>query len=75
MREAIKKAGAYPTHEGAEKAYTELADGLDRYAAAVKELYNPIWEQECQWGGKWETLLDFPKERIEAKRKEYLAKG
>lgn len=38
MRSAVKKWGAYPTHQGAEKIFTELSDGLDRYAAEVAAL-------------------------------------
>ena len=76
MREAITATGAYPTHEGAEKAYTDLADQLDEYAANVKKLFNPVWENEYEhWAGRWQSLLEFSDELIEEKKSKYLAEG
>jgi MoaA/NifB/PqqE/SkfB family radical SAM enzyme len=71
MRMALKKWGAYPTHEGAEKTFTELKDGLDEYATEVEELYKSIWEQDYAWAEKWMTLMDHPPERIKARKAGY----
>ncbi|MCL0046407.1 radical SAM protein [Dehalococcoidales bacterium] len=71
MRMALKKWGAYPTHDGAEKIFTELSDGLERYAAEVEELYKPIWEREYAWAEKWMTVIDHPPERIKTRKAGY----
>ena len=47
LRLAVKRWGAYPTHEGTESLLEgEIAAGLDRYTAGVKEVMMPVWEQE-----------------------------
>ena len=46
VRTALKRFNAYPAHEGAERTFTELADGSNEYSLEVEELYTPIWEQE-----------------------------
>lgn len=71
MRTALKKWGAYPTHEGAEKTFTELSGGLDEYAAGVEEICRPIWENEYAWAEKWMTVMDHPPEKIKARKEEY----
>jgi MoaA/NifB/PqqE/SkfB family radical SAM enzyme len=71
MRMALKKWGAYPTHEGAEKTFTELSDGLDEYATEIKELYKSIWEQDYTWAEKWMTVMDHPPERIKTRKAGY----
>ena len=49
LRGLVKKFGAKPTHEGAEVTITDLAEDLDKYAAGLKELYDPIWTDEYKW--------------------------
>lgn len=72
MRSALKKWGAYPTHEGAEKTYNELSQGLDRYAAEMEALYAPIWEEEySSWAGKWMEVMDHPPERVKERKEAY----
>ena len=74
MREAINKTGAYATHNGAEKVYTDpkITAELDKYAVEIKKYFNPIWEKEyAQWAGKWETLLNIPVKQVEARKAEY----
>jgi len=74
MREAINKTGAYPTHNGAEKVYTDpkITAELDKYAVEIKKYFNPIWEKEyAHWAGKWETLLNIPVKQVEARKAEY----
>ncbi|MBT3362258.1 MAG: radical SAM protein [Chloroflexi bacterium] len=78
MREAIEKTGAYPTHNGAEKVYTDpkIKAEIDKYAGEIKKFFNPIWEKEyAHWAGKWETLLNIPVEQVEARKKQYLEEG
>ncbi len=48
-RRLIKKYGAHPTHEGAESIITDLAEAMDEYAARLKEVADPVWDQEYQW--------------------------
>ena len=78
MREAMAKTGAYPTHTGAEKVYTDpkIMAELDKYSAQIKEFFNPIWEKEyAHWAGKWEALLNIPVKQVEARKAEYEANG
>jgi hypothetical protein len=76
MRMALQRWGAYPTHEGAEKTFTDpaLTDGLDRYSREVEELYTPIWEKEYGWAEKWMEVMDHPPEKIQARKRAYYAK-
>ncbi len=75
MRSAIERWGAYPTHEGAEKVYHELSEGLDKYAAEVGALYDPIWDEEyLSWAGKWMEVMDHPPERVKTRREAYYSK-
>ena len=75
MRTALKKWGAYPTHEGAEATFTgKVAECLDQYAAQVEELYAPIFENEYQeWADKWLRAMDHPLEKVEQRKKGYQA--
>ncbi len=76
IRIAIKKYGAYPTHEGAESLLSEeIACGLDRYAEEVKRIYDPIWDEEyAEWAEKWQDIADFPPGRIKTRKAGYRAK-
>jgi MoaA/NifB/PqqE/SkfB family radical SAM enzyme len=73
IRMAIQRYGACPTHKGAESLLTgEIADGLDRYAQEVKELFDPIWDREyAQWAEKWTAAMDFPEGRVETRKAGY----
>ncbi len=78
IRMAIQRYGACPTHKGAESLLTgEIADGLDRYAQGVKELFDPIWDREyAHWAEKWTAGMDFPEGRVEARKAGYqLSRG
>ena len=74
MRTALKRFSAYPTHEGAERTFTELADGLDAYSRAVEELYTPIWEREYGWAQSWMEVMDHPPEKCRARKRAYYAR-
>ena len=74
MRSALKRWNAYPTHEGAEKTFTDLGEGLDEYAREVEELYGPVWEQEYGWAKRWMELMDHPPEKLRARKRAYYAK-
>lgn len=39
MRTALKRFNAYPSREGAERTFTELADGPDEYCREVEALH------------------------------------
>jgi MoaA/NifB/PqqE/SkfB family radical SAM enzyme len=74
IRLAISKYGAQPTHEGAESLLSgEIAEGLDRYAQGVKEIMDPVWDEEYarQWGERWNALMDFPEGRVETRKRGY----
>jgi hypothetical protein len=45
-REIFSTEGAYPTHEGAEEIFTELADTMDDYSTRYGEIADPAWETE-----------------------------
>ena len=45
-RELYQKCDIYPTHEGAESLFFNLAEGLDKYAKGVKNIYRKVWEKE-----------------------------
>jgi len=49
MKRAVERNGAYPTHEGAESLLHELQPGLHKYAAAVREVLNPVWQNDMKW--------------------------
>ncbi|MBI2952780.1 MAG: radical SAM protein [Chloroflexi bacterium] len=49
LRGLVKKFGARPTHEGAETIVTDLADEMDKYAAGLREVYDPVWAEEYRW--------------------------
>jgi hypothetical protein len=45
-REFFSSEGVYPTHEGADAIFTELADKLDRYSRSYGEIADQAWEKE-----------------------------
>lgn len=46
LREAVTKARAYTTHEGAETMVTTLAKSLDEYGLAYKKIADKAWAEE-----------------------------
>ena len=46
LREVIAECHPYPTHAGAARLLTSLAQTLDRYAADVSRILDPAWEEE-----------------------------
>jgi len=56
LRKLVKEYGAQPCHPGLEAMLEgEVAEGLDAYAARLKEIYDPVWEK--YWRGKyWKAL-------------------
>ncbi len=46
LRRIVKETGAHPTHPGAEMLLGPLAPKLDEYARRVKEIFDPVWENE-----------------------------
>ena len=73
MRRALKLWNAYPTHEGAERIFTEMGEHLDRYAREVEELYAPVWEEEYDWAKSWMEVMDHPPEKVMTRKKAYYA--
>ena len=45
-RELFSTEGVYPTHEGADAIFTELAVELDRYSRSYGEIADLAWEKE-----------------------------
>ena len=60
--------------QGAEKTFTELAEGLDKYAREVEEMYAPIWEREYAWAQRWMEVMDHPPEKVKARKRAYYAR-
>jgi MoaA/NifB/PqqE/SkfB family radical SAM enzyme len=50
-REFFSFDGVYPTHEGAEAIFTELAVDLDRYSRCYGEIADQAWEKEFSGTG------------------------
>ncbi|MCL6473187.1 MAG: radical SAM protein [Firmicutes bacterium] len=53
MAGLVKRFGARPTHEGADRILNEFIPELKDYAARVKELYKDVWEEEYGWYKEW----------------------
>lgn len=50
-RELFNSPGAYPTHDGADAIFSELAEQMDTYAADYSEIADQAWEREFGDGG------------------------
>jgi MoaA/NifB/PqqE/SkfB family radical SAM enzyme len=46
LRDVIAQCRPYPTHDRADRLLTSLAHTLDRYAADVSSVLDPVWEEE-----------------------------
>jgi MoaA/NifB/PqqE/SkfB family radical SAM enzyme len=53
IKRVVERNNAYPTHEGAESLLNELQPGLHKYAAAVRDILNPVWQNEMPWAHAW----------------------
>lgn len=53
IKKVVERNHAYPTHEGAESLLNELQPGLHAYAAGVRDVLNPVWENEMPWVHAW----------------------
>jgi MoaA/NifB/PqqE/SkfB family radical SAM enzyme len=53
MKRAVERNNAYPTHEGAESLLNELQPGLHEYSKGVRDVLNPIWQNEMPWAHQW----------------------
>lgn len=73
MWSIIRKSGAKPTHEGAEKMFTILAPGVEKYAEGVREKMDKVWDNEgyCNWAPQWATSCGVSQERVDALKKAY----
>ena len=45
-RGLYKNCKIYPTHEGAECLFSDIAKGLDEYAKGVRDIYTEVWTKE-----------------------------
>lgn len=56
LRKLVREYGAKPCHRGLEAMLEgEVAEGLDKYAADLKEIYDPVWDE--YWRAKyWKSL-------------------
>ena len=41
-----KNCHIYPTHDGAECLFSDIAGGLDEYSKGVKDIYTDVWKKE-----------------------------
>jgi hypothetical protein len=53
FRKAVERHGPYPTHPGAESLVTSLEPGLGDYARGLRDVYEPVWEEEYRWVDEW----------------------
>lgn len=53
MKRVVERNNAYATHDGAETLINELQPGLHAYAAGVRDVLNPIWQNEMAWAHEW----------------------
>jgi MoaA/NifB/PqqE/SkfB family radical SAM enzyme len=69
----IQEHGARPTHEGAEKMFTDLAPQIAEYGRKVQQKMGDAWDNEDypQWAPAWARLCGFPADKIEERRREY----
>jgi MoaA/NifB/PqqE/SkfB family radical SAM enzyme len=67
LKRAVQRNGAYPTHEGAESLFAELEPGLREYAREVKDVLDPVWENDMPWVHRWLTTdLEYQKRWVGA---------
>jgi hypothetical protein len=53
MAGLVKRYGAVPTHEGADRILSDFIPELREYSAKVKEMYKGVWEEEYGWYERW----------------------
>lgn len=53
MKKVVERNHAYATHDGAETLINELQPGLHKYAAGVRDILNPVWQNEMEWAHRW----------------------
>ncbi len=53
MAGLVKKFGARPTHDGADRILNEFIPELREYSNKVKEMYKDTWETEYGWYEEW----------------------
>ncbi|MBE0448517.1 MAG: radical SAM protein [Actinobacteria bacterium] len=53
MAGLVKRYGAVPTHEGADKILSDFIPELREYSTGVKEIYKDVWEEEYGWYERW----------------------
>jgi MoaA/NifB/PqqE/SkfB family radical SAM enzyme len=73
MWSIIQQHHARPTHEGAEKMFTNFAPYIERYARGVQELMDDVWDKDNyhDWAAKWTSMCGIPPARLEARRQAY----
>ena len=51
LRDVVKKAGAYPTHPGAETIVKDkkITSHLDKYSKAWQKIADKVWKKEFPW--------------------------
>lgn len=55
MASLVKKYGAVPTHEGADKILTDFMPELKDYSIKVRDMYRDIWKEEYGWHERWRS--------------------
>ena len=69
----INEHGARPTHEGAEKMFTELAPQVAEYGERVRQKMGDAWDNDdyASWAPAWANLCGISAEKLEKRRIEY----
>jgi len=69
----INEFGARPTHEGAEKMFTDLAPQIAEYGRRVKQKMDDVFDKEDyhRWAPTWAMLCGIPADKMEQRRKAY----
>lgn len=73
MWRIIQENGAKPTHEGAEKMFTDFGGEMEQYSEGVAKVMDAVWEKENynDWAGKWLNHCGYPPNQVEQRKKEY----
>lgn len=73
MWQIIQHNGAKPTHDGADKLFTDFAGEVKEYADKVQDLMDDVWDNEDyhDWAANWTSMCGVPPQRLEVRRLEY----
>lgn len=69
----IQQHAARPTHEGAERMFTEFASEMQEYSNGVQGIMDDVWDNEDyhDWAARWLAMCGIPPANLEMRRLEY----